>query len=146
MYSTLSFFLYPFINLFFFFFFFFLAPPPLITLNPSDTIFTLGTTVTLTCTVSFADSLNATVTSFTWYKDSTIIANDVTNTFDQVESILPLGNILSYEAGNYTCVADISIDDESILTISNSTNITVQCKLLVYTSSIPLHTSIIFDK
>ena len=117
----------------------FLAPQPLITLNPSDTIFALGTTVTLTCTVSFTDSLNATVTAFTWYKESTIIAKDVTNTLDQVESTLPLGNILSDEAGNYTCVANISIDDESVLTISSSTNITVQCKLVVYTSSILIH-------
>ena len=118
----------------------------MIVIDPSDTIFTLGTTVTLTCIVSFTDSLNATVTAFTWYKGNTIIANDVTNTFDQVESTLPLGNVLSDEAGNYTCIAHISIDDESIMTISNSTNITVQCKLIVYTSSIPVHTYIIFNK
>ena len=125
----------------------FSAPQLSIALNPSDTIFTLGTTVTLTCSVSLIDSLYATVTAFTWYKGNTIIANDhdVTSTFDQVESTLPLGNILSDKAGNYTCVAHISIDDESIITISNSTNITVQCKLLVYTSSIPVHTYIIFS-
>ena len=73
-----------------------------------------------------------------------MIANDVTNTSDQVESTLPLGNILSDEAGNYTCVAHISIDDESIITISKSTNITVQCKLIVYTSVIVVHIYITF--
>ena len=111
---------------------FFLVPQPLLVLDPSDTIIILGTTVTLTCTVSIINSLSATVTTITWYKDGTIITNGITNTFDQGQSTVSLGTILSEEAGNYTCAAQISspyIDDGSVIIISNSTNITVQSKL-----------------
>ena len=112
----------------------FLVTQPLLILDPSDTIIILGTTVTLTCTVSVIDSLSATVTAITWYKDSTVITN-VINTLDQGQSTVSLGTILSDEAGNYTCAAQISspyIDDGSVIMISNSTNITVQCKLALH--------------
>ena len=110
----------------------FLVPQPLLVLDPSDTIITLGTTVTLTCTVSITDSLSGTVTAITWYRDSTVISNGVTNNLNQGQSTVSLGTILSNEAGNYTCAAQISspyIDDGSVIMISNSTNITVQSKL-----------------
>ena len=113
----------------------FLVPQPLLVLDPSDTIIILGTTVTLTCTVLVSDSLSATVTAITWYKDTTVITNGVINTLDQGQSTVSLGTIVSDEAGNYTCAAQISspyIDDGSVIMISNSTNITVQCKLALH--------------
>ena len=113
----------------------FLVPQPLLVLDPSDTIITLGTTVTLTCTVSVIDSLSGTVTAFTWYRDSTVISEGVTNNLNQGQSRLSLDTISSNEAGNYTCAAQISspyIDDGSVIMISNSTNITVQCKLALH--------------
>ena len=113
----------------------FLVPQPLLVIVPSDTIIILGTAVTLTCTISVTDGLSATVTAITWYKDSTLISNGVTNTLDQRQSTLSLSTILSDEAGNYTCVAQISspyIDDGSVIMISNNTNIIVQSKLVLH--------------
>ena len=121
----------------------FLVPQPLLVLDPSDTIITLGTTVTLTCTVSVIDSLSGTVTAITWYRDSTVISNGVTNNLNQGQSRLSLDTISSNEAGNYTCAAQISspyIDDGSVIMISNTTNITVQSKLALH-AFIILHNS-----
>ncbi|XP_019860244.1 PREDICTED: titin-like, partial [Amphimedon queenslandica] len=106
------------------------APYLSLSLDPSpDLSLTLGEEYTLMCAALLPDSLNSTVASITWYKDSFLFTGSgITTNLAEGTSNLNLGMVLSEEAGNYTCVANVSssfIDTGYNLIVSNTTLITV---------------------
>ncbi|XP_019858755.1 PREDICTED: receptor-type tyrosine-protein phosphatase F-like [Amphimedon queenslandica] len=106
------------------------APYLSLSLDPSpDLSLTLGEEYTLMCAALLPDSLNPTVASITWYKDTVpFTSNGITTNLAEGTSNLNLGTVLSQEAGNYTCVANVSspyIDTGYNLIVSNTTLITV---------------------
>ena len=84
------------------------------------------------CAALLPDSLSPTVASITWYKDSIpYTGSGITTNLGEGTSNLNLGMVLSEEAGNYTCVANVSspyIDTGYNLIVSNTTIITVSSK------------------
>ncbi|XP_019855268.1 PREDICTED: hemicentin-1-like, partial [Amphimedon queenslandica] len=106
------------------------APYLSLSLDPSpDLSLTLGEEYTLMCAALLPDTLSPTVASITWYKDTVpFTSNGITTNLAGGTSNLNLGMVLSEEAGNYTCVANVSspyIDTGYNLIVSNTTLITV---------------------
>ena len=101
-------------------------------LEPSPEVFlTLGEEHTLQCSISLPDDLNATIASFTWYKDSSVIASGLTTNLAEGTSSLNLTRVLSAESGNYTCIANISspyVDTGMNFIVTNATFLTVASK------------------
>ena len=92
---------------------------------------TLGEEHTLQCSISLPDTLSATIASFTWYKDSSVITSGLTTNLTEGTSSLNLMRVLSAESGNYTCVANISspyIDTGMNFIVTNTTFLTVASK------------------
>ena len=92
---------------------------------------TLGEEHTLQCSISLPDTLSATIASFTWYKDSSVITSGLTTNLAEGTSSLNLTRVLSAESGNYTCVANISspyVDTGINLIVTNTTFLTVTSK------------------
>ncbi|XP_019862988.1 PREDICTED: hemicentin-1-like, partial [Amphimedon queenslandica] len=106
------------------------APNLPLSLDPSpDLSLTLGEECTLMCSALLPESLSPTIASITWYKDlSPFTGSGVTTNLAEGTSNLNLGMVLSEEAGNYTCVANVSspfIDTGYNLIVSNTTLVTV---------------------
>ena len=84
------------------------------------------------CAALLPDTLNPSIVSITWYKDSSpFTGSGITTSLTEGTSNLNLGMVLSEEAGNYTCVANVSspyIDTGYNLIVSNTTLITVSSK------------------
>ena len=92
---------------------------------------TLGEEHTLQCSISLPDTLSATIASFTWYKDSSVITSGLTTNLAEGTSSFNLMRVLSAESGNYTCVANISspyVDTGINLIVTNTTFLTVASK------------------
>ena len=92
---------------------------------------TLGEEHTLQCSISLPDTLSATIASFTWYKDSSVITSGLTTNLAEGTSSLNLMRVLSAESGNYTCIANISspyIDTGINFIVTNATFLTVTSK------------------
>ena len=109
-----------------------LVPLLFVSLEPTDSVITLGTTVSLQCSISLPDTLTATIQSLKWYKDSKLVTTGVDTMIAQGISTYDLDTVLSAEAGNYTCVMEITspyIDNGVQLILSNATELTVLCKL-----------------
>ena len=109
------------------------APYLSLSLDPSPELsLTLGEEYTLMCAALLPDTLNPSIVSITWYKDSSpFTGSGITTSLTEGTSNLNLGMVLSQEAGNYTCVANVSspyIDTGYNLIVSNTTLITVSSK------------------
>ena len=109
-----------------------LAPYLALSLDSSPEVsLTLGEEHTLQCSISLPDTLSATIASFTWYKDSSVITSGLTTNLAEGTSSLDLMRVLSAESGNYTCITNVSspyIDTGIILIVTNTTFLTVASK------------------
>ena len=107
------------------------APIALILELSPEVSLTLGEEHTLQCSISLPDTLSATIASFTWYKDSSVITSGLTTNLAEGTSSLDLMGTLSAESGNYTCVANISspyVDTGINFIVTNTTFLTVTSK------------------
>ena len=107
------------------------APIALILELSPEVSLTLGEEHTLQCSISLPDTLSATIASFTWYKDSSVIISGLITNLAEGTSSLDLMRVLSAESGNYTCVANISspyVDTGMNFIVTNTTFLTVASK------------------
>ena len=102
-----------------------------------------GENITFVCEAT--NDLNATIdVIIRWFNQSRLMNNDrvtIINTNETgpsrtVMSTLTINPVIHQDAGQYRCVAA----NHDFLTVSDTTQLTVQCKL---TSSLSVHTSVV---
>ena len=98
------------------------SPEPVITAMVSGGTPTVGGSYSLTCTVTGADRLNATIT-YQWFKDNTGVSGET-------QSTLSFSSLSLSDAGQYSCDVTVSstLLSQPIAKMSNTWDLTLQSK------------------
>ena len=101
------------------------SPEPVISAMASGGTPTVGESYSLTCTVTGADQLNATIT-YKWFKNNTMVSGET-------QSTLSFSSLSLSDAGQYRC--DVTVNStllsQSIIKMSNTQDLTLQSKLVI---------------
>ena len=107
-------------------------PPPVVTASSGSSI--AGSVYSLVCTVKVVDGL-VVVPDVVWMKDGRVLVNGTNRIISGGNSTLTMtfNPLLTSHGGQYICVANISIQQLSLQTVTNtSANISVQSKFVLH--------------
>ena len=107
-------------------------PPPVVTASSGSSI--AGSVYSLVCTVKVVDGL-VVVPDVVWMKDGRVLVNGTNRIISGGNSTLTMtfNPLLTSHGGQYICFANISIQQLSLQTVTNtSVNISVQSKFVLH--------------